>query len=269
MPRMLRNCVLWIFLACMTGCADQMLLYPSTQPASPGGAQRREISVQGKIVEVFVARSSGAAKESPQAYALEFTGNATRAEYVVNYIAHRWGDRPVEVWVMNYPGFGASTGPANLHDIPSAALATYDALANEAHGRPIFVCGSSLGTCAALFVASQRPVAGMILQNPPPLQTAIMQRYGFWTAPFVVQIPAELNSLDTAPKVKAPAIFVLAGKDQTVPPRFAQMVVDAYAGEKHLVRMPEAGHNSPIAGEALAQFQRELDWLWSVIAKQE
>ena len=107
-------------------------------------------------MEVFVARSPGARSAGPRAYVLEFCGNATRAEYVINYVADRWGDRPVEVWVMNYPGFGASTGPAKLDAIAQASLATYDALAKEARGKPIILAGSSLGTCAALYVATQR-----------------------------------------------------------------------------------------------------------------
>src|SRR5439155_6616289 len=175
-------------------------------------------------------------------------------------------ERAIEVWVMNYPGFGGSAGPATLHAIPSAALATYDALAKQAHGKPIILAGNSLGTCAALYVASIRPAAAMILQNPPPLQSGIMQRYGWWTAPFVMQIPGQLNSLDNARKVKAPAIFILSGKDPTVPPKFAQMVVDNYAGQKHLLRMPDADHNSPVSGDAEQKLQRELDWIWSKIA---
>jgi hypothetical protein len=254
----------------LTGCADSLILHPSTAPAKAGDAQPRQIDDHGRAVEVFVAQSP-ACKESdpPEAYDLEFTGNSTRAEYVADLLSKRWANRSVEVWVMNYPGFGRSTGPSSLHEIPSAALATYDALASQAHGKPILVCGNSLGTAAALYVAANRPVAGMILQNPPPLQRMILQKYG-WIIPFpvVVQIPSELDSLINAKRVKSPAVFVLSGKDTTVAPQYSQMVVDAFAGEKHLVRNPNAGHNSPITGEVAEQLQREMDWIWSK-AKQD
>jgi pimeloyl-ACP methyl ester carboxylesterase len=225
------------------------------------------IDLHGRDIEVWTARSPGAKSSgTADAYALEFTGNATRAEYIVQTVAQRWDDRSVEVWVMNYPGFGASTGPASLPAIPPAALAAYDALAHEAQGKPIIVSGSSLGTTAALYVAANRPVTAMFLQNPPPLQRMILQKYGWIApAPIVAQIPDELNSLMNAPHVKAPAIFVLSGKDQVVAPQYQQMVLDAYAGEKHLVRMPDAGHNSPITGAAAEQLQHELDWIWSKV----
>ena len=63
-----------------------------------------------------------------------------------------------------------------------------------------------------MYVATERPALAIILQNPPPLQRGIMERYGWWTAPFVMQIPSELNSLDNARKVKLPAVFILAGQ---------------------------------------------------------
>ena len=40
-----------------------------------------------------------------------------------------------------------------------------------------------------------------------------------------------------------------------------RLVVDAYAGEKRIIPLPGAGHNSPIEGAALADFYRALDWL--------
>jgi cephalosporin-C deacetylase-like acetyl esterase len=96
----------------------------------------------------------------------------------------------------------------------------------------------------------------------------LLQKYGWLVpAPVVAQIPGELDSLANAPNVKVPAIFVLAGKDRTVAPQYQKMVVDAYAGEKHLVRMPQGDHNSPIAGETLQRFQSELDWLWALVTE--
>ena len=91
--------------------------------------------------------------------------------------------------------------------------------ARRAQGKRIFVTGRSLGTAAALYVAAHRPVAGLVLQNPPPLQSLILRRHGWWNlwllaGPIAMQVPADLNSLRNAPKVTAPAVFVLAGPRQ-------------------------------------------------------
>ncbi len=227
------------------------------------------IVVQGRNVEVLVGRSPGMEKTGQaKVLDLEFCGNATRAEWIAQYVANRWRDRAVEVWVMNYPGFGGSQGPPKLDQIGPDALGVFDEMKKQAANRPIVVSGSSLGTAVALYVASQREAKGMVLQNPPPLQEMLLEKY-LWVLPAVVvgQIPGELDSLKSAPQVKAPAVFILAGNDHTVPPKYQQMVVDAYGGEKHLMRMPEADHNQLVKGADDVRLQGELDWLWEKLAE--
>ena len=202
----------------------------------------------------------------PAAYLLEFTGNATRAETIATYLAKRWSHRPVEVWVMNYPGFGGSTGPARLSRIGPAALTAFDELQRHANSNPIALYGASLGACAALHVAARRPVAGLMLHNPVPLRQMILRQFGWWNlwllaGPVALQIPKNLDSIANAKAIRAPAIFLLAEKDEIVAPRFHRLVVDAYAGEKRVIPMQGAYHNDPIEETALAEFHNALDWL--------
>src|SRR5262249_60391772 len=58
-------------------------------------------------------------------------------------------DSAVEIWGMNYPGFGGSTGPARLARIGPAAVAAFDVLRREAAGAPIVAYGASIGATAA------------------------------------------------------------------------------------------------------------------------
>src|SRR5688572_11082200 len=133
-------CLLLVGLG--VGCADSFLLHPSRAPADAGRAAPLMIEVDGRKVEVFTARSPAALDREPEAFVLEFCGNATRAEHITQFVADRWKDHPVEVWVMNYPGFGKSEGAAKLAAIPRAAMATYDALKLRAGERPIFLAGN-------------------------------------------------------------------------------------------------------------------------------
>jgi len=257
-----------LLLAC-GGCADSWLLYPSTKPLDAGGAQRRMLNFKGHRIEVFIARSEGVrAGGAPEAYSLEFCGNSMRAEFLAARAAKRWGARPVEVWSMNYPGFGRSDGPASLGLIPEYALATFDQLKSEARGKPVFVDGYSLGTTAALYVAAHRPAAGMILQSPPPLQAEIMQEYGWWNLWVIasitaLEVPREMNSLANAPQVKYPAVFIITGHDTIVPRRYQMMVFDAFAGKKQCLLRPNDEHNAPMSSGDEIRLQQELDWLWS------
>src|SRR6266571_6985960 len=147
-----------------------------------------------------------------------------------------------------------------------APVTAFDQLKHHVADRPIVLYGASLGANAALHVAAHRPVAGLILQNPPPLRQMILRQFGWWNlwllaGPLSLQIPRDLDSIANARSIRAPAIFLLAEKDEVVAPRYHRLVVDAYAGEKRVISLPGAHHNTPIEGAGLVDFHNALDWL--------
>jgi uncharacterized protein len=246
---------------------DHLILFPTTAPIDAGGAVRKMLPFQNGQSEVWTEKSRLAQeKNGADIYVLRFYGNADRADRWAAAEAEMWNDRAVEIWGMNYPGFGGSTGPARLSRIGPAALAAFDELRRQAGGRPIVLFGTSIGATAALHVAAQRPETRLILHNPPPLRQMILRQFGWWNlwllaGPVALEIPRDLDSLSNAKAIHAPAIFLLAEKDEVVAPRFHQLVVDAYAGEKRVIPLRGAYHNDPIEGAGLADFYRALDWL--------
>jgi uncharacterized protein len=249
------------------GCADRLLLHPSNDPIAVEGATRLQLPAGGGTVEVWTMRTSACRGREPQAFVLQFIGNADRAENAVVRAAGQWDAQPVEVWAVNYPAFGGSTGPVSMKGSAAASLAAYDALKPRTGDRPIFLSGISLGTAAALHVASQRPVAGLVLHNPPPLRQLIMGRFGWWNlwllaTPVACGVPSELDSLGNATRVTAPAVFILAGADEIVSPKYQHKVVDAYAGEKRLVDLAGAHHNDMPEGKGEQDVKAAIDWLW-------
>src|SRR5213592_1641860 len=246
---------------------DHLILFPTKAPIDAGEAARKMVSFQNGELEVWTAKSYQAKQQAgADIYVLRFYGNADRADRWVAAEAEEWNGRAVEIWGMNYPGFGRSTGPARLSRIGPAAVTAFDELKRHAAGRPIVLYGASLGSAAALHVARQRPVAGLILHNPLPLRQMILRRFGWWNlwllaGPIALQIPRELDSISNAKAIQTPAIFLLAEKDEIVPPRYHRLVVDAYAGQKRVISLPGAYHNDPVEGAALAELNHALDWL--------
>lgn len=250
------------------GCASSLLLFPSTEPRQLLGAQRRMVEIDGKTLELFTKRSPACQGAEPKAFVLEFCGNGTRAEDITAWLAdQRWRHWPVEVWCLNYPGYGRSAGPATLKSIPPAALASYDELRKTAGQRPIFLESNSIGGASLLYVASRRKTPAVILQNPPPLKRLILQRHGWWNlwllaTPVALQIPWQLNTPDTAPAVKVPALFLLADSDEIIPPKYHDIVVNAYGGPKTVINLPYATHNSPIDAESEKKARQWIDAIW-------
>ena len=248
--------------------ADQLILFPTTQPIDPHGATRQTVPFQNGELEIWTARSRLARQQNRvDAYVLRFYGNADRAERWAALEADVFGDRAIEIWGMNYPGFGGSSGPARLSRMADAGLATFDALKSTTDNKPIFVFGASIGSAVAMHVAVNRDVRGLVLHNPPPLRQMILRNYGWWNVwllagPVALQIPPSLDSIANAKQIRAPAIFLLAENDEIVPPRFQHLVVHSCASEKEVITLPGAYHNSPIEGPVVAQIDRAYDWLF-------
>ena len=194
--------------------------FVSNKSADQCGRRGSEtIPFENGQLELWIAQSQAARfKGNADVYILRFYGNADRAERWPIEEAKMWDDRAVEIWGVNYPGFGGSTGPARLSKIGPAALAAFDELRRHATDRPIVPFGTSIGATAALHVAAHRPVAGLILQNPPPLREMILRRFGWWNlwllaGPIALQIPKDLDSIANAKAARSAGNF-LAGRER-------------------------------------------------------
>ena len=290
----------WLFVLCLAYLSimtfghlqDRLILFPTRSPIDAGGAVRKTIPFESGELEIWTAQSRRAQQQGrADVFILRFYGNADRADRWPVMEAEMWNDCAVEIWGVNYPGFGGSTGPARLSSIAPAALAAFVELQRQAASQsvvasavpsgssnlalteaqptaPIVLFGTSIGVTAALHVAASHPteIAGLILHNPVPLREVILRQFGWWNlwllaGPVALQIPQDLDSIANARASRAPAIFLLAEKDEIVAPRFHQLIVEAYAGEKRIIELPDAHHNDPIEGNALAEMNDALDWM--------
>jgi pimeloyl-ACP methyl ester carboxylesterase len=272
---------------------DHLILFPTRAPIDAGAAVRRTIPSENGVLEIWTAQSQSARRRGrADVFILRFYGNADRADRWPAMEAEMWKDRAVEIWGMNYPGFGGSTGPARLARIGPAAVAAFNELRRHAANKspvesavpskptpssalrtaqataPIVLFGTSIGATAALHVAVSRPteIAGLILQNPPPLREMILRQFGWWNlwllaGPVALQIPRDLDSIANARASRTSAIFLLAERDEIVAPRFHRLVVQAYAGEKRIIELRGAHHNDPVEGTALADLNDALGWV--------
>jgi hypothetical protein len=248
---------------------DHLILFPTRASIDAGGAVRKTVPFENGELEIWTAQSPRARQQGhADVFILRFYGNADRADRWAALEAETWNDRAVEIWGMNYPGFGGSTGPARLARIGPAAVAAFDALRHEAAGAPIVAYGASIGVTAALHVATSRSteIAGLILHNPPPLREVILRQFGWWNlwllaGPVALQIPRDLDCIANARATRTRAIILLAERDEIVAPRFHRLVVQAYAGEKRVIELRGAYHNDPVEGTALADLNDGLGWM--------
>jgi pimeloyl-ACP methyl ester carboxylesterase len=169
----------------------------------------------------------------------------------------------VEVFVLEYPGYGARGGSPSLKAWLAAAD---DAIAAIPTTRPLYVVSESIGTGvgAHLAKAHARRVAGLVCFAPYDKLTAVGQRQ----MPF---LPVSLLLWDRfhpaawLADYRGPVWFVVAGADTIIPPEFGHRLHDGYAGPKHLQLVAGAGHND-VASQSPAWW-REVFKFWQQHAR--
>jgi hypothetical protein len=170
-----------------------------------------------------------------------FGGNA---EDVLHMSATGRSYNAKRILVVNYRGYGRSTGQPNQEALYEDALAIYDFAisAPEVDRNHIVVMGRSLGSGLAAMLASQRPVAGAILITPfDSLVNVAAHHYPFF--PVRLLLRHHFPSSDWAKTTKAPALIIAGEQDSIIPPLHAQRLHDAWAGEKQIHVMEGVGHN--------------------------
>jgi len=260
------------FLAWLT---DRIILGATRHPMPTEGKSRRVLALPeiGQL-EVWISRIGANTDVEPDVYVLQFPGTASRAEDPTDALAQWWPELCVEIWSVNPPGYGGSSGRPSLRNIPLMSRIALAALRSEADGIPVVVYGESLGCVSSLHLAARHPVDAILLRDPPPLRETMRSRHekGFmgWVAGLLAQhIPEELDTLGNAAMALAPAVMVLSQQDRVVPFKLQCSVSDAYLGPRQSLILTDADHGDPPTPIELSEFKVLTSWLWDAIAKEQ
>lgn len=159
---------------------------------------------------------------------------------------------PIDVYVLEYPGYGARTGSPSLNSLLAAAT---EALGTLPTNLPVYLVSESIGAGIAAHLANVCPdrVRGILMFAPYD----DLGNVGQAAMPF---FPVKLILRDRyrpalwLQEFHGPLQVVLAGADEIIPRRFGQRLFDGYAGPKRLQIIAGARHNE-IAGQAPAWWQ--------------
>ncbi len=190
------------------------------------------------------------ARPQARATVLLFGGNAfalARSRGFVEAITRH----PVSLFMIDYRGYGRSEGTPTVAAFKADALAAYDALRGRFAADPsrLIVHGHSLGSFAATLVASARPVAALVLQNPATnARDAVRAAVPWYARPFVrLEIsPALLaeSNLDRIAAVRVPTLVAGGTGDRITSPAMARALYAACPSpHKRLLIVQGGGHN--------------------------
>jgi pimeloyl-ACP methyl ester carboxylesterase len=254
--------------------ADKVILAPTRHGVFAYGKTSRLVSWRRGQVEVWTEQSAGGSDlgsyvPEPEWFALKFQGKFGRAERANLHPFDHWTDVPGEIWSVNPPGYGGSTGPALLNSLIPAAVSVFEELLAIAGDRPIVLAAHSLGTASALYLAAHHPqrerIAGLVLHNPVPLNELLRgkySRYSLGASRFLLhQVPDDLDGIGHAGRCWQPAVIVTCGGDRMVPPQFHRLIIDAYTGPRTVVELPKSGHEVRFSRSERDRYAAALRWL--------
>ncbi|HEB56170.1 MAG TPA: alpha/beta hydrolase [Gammaproteobacteria bacterium] len=246
---------------------DRIILQPTRHSLHVPQRKSLLFSYGGDQLEVWVHRIGPDTQSSPDLYLLEFPGTASRAEDSTDFIERCWSQQCVEIWAVNPPGYGNSSGSASLKKLPAMAERALMEVRKQAGDTPVIAAGGSLGSVSALYLAAHNMVDGVMVQNPPALREVILAQSGWWhfkwlTRRIAAQVPDELDSIANGRRATVPAIFVTAQQDRIVPSRIQRQIIDAYSGPLKVLVMPNADHDTPLTETDLEQLRPMADWLY-------
>ncbi|MGE3278938.1 MAG: alpha/beta hydrolase [Candidatus Altimarinota bacterium] len=182
-------------------------------------------------------------EQNPQIIDLFFHGNAgniTNNEPNLRYLR----EAGVSFFMIDYPGYGLSQGHPSEESFYETAQIAYDYLIKQKNWKPeqIVINGQSLGGAVAVDLASKNPCKSLIIEASFPSTAAVAKHLYPWI-PYALITKNKFRSIDKIPQVNCPILILHGDRDDLLPYRFAEELFDAAPEPKHLLTLPDLGHN--------------------------
>ncbi|MFQ6005077.1 MAG: alpha/beta hydrolase [Woeseia sp.] len=160
------------------------------------------------------------------------------------------------VYLVNYRGYGGSTGSPTEAGLYDDALAVFDELRSRYKG--ISVIGRSLGSAVATYLASLRDIDRLVLVTPFDSIENVARR-ALPILPVALLIKDRFDSAGHVPNIDAPVLVLIAENDEVIPRRHSDALAGAFPSAQIKVEIIEdAGHNTigmyPRYANALSTF---------------
>lgn len=201
---------------------------------------------------------SGASTGTSTGSVLIVHGNASCAldrDYIARPV-HDAAD--VDVYVLEYPGYGARAGSPGKSSFVAAAEEAFQLLSTNS---PRYIVSESIGTGVACELAKNHPseIAGLALLAPYHDLASVAQKQ----MPFLPAYFLLLDRFNPAACLKSyhgPVNFVVGGADEIIGAASGEKLFEGYQGPKELKLIHGAHHNEVPAQST--EWWREIFSFW-------
>lgn len=155
---------------------------------------------------------------------LYFGGNGESMAMSADYIAKQFPQ--FTCYLMDYRGYGKSSGQATEQGLYSDALKLYDTIKSKHHR--VSIGGRSLGSGIATYVAANRTVSKLALITPYDSIVAVAQdKYPMYPASLLLH-NNQYDSVSRVKDIKAKSFIVMAENDSVIPLKNTKNLIQVF-----------------------------------------
>lgn len=226
--------VAYVGLGLLLYTIQRSILFYPTPEIGGYGAETLRIDSEGESLKVL--RVNGGRERA----ILYFGGNAEQVAGNIPVFERLFDD--ATLYLVNYRGYGGSSGSPTERALYDDATAVYDYLA-AAHER-FAVIGRSLGASVATYLASMRGVDKLVLVTPPDsIENVAANHYPFY--PVSLLLKDKFRTIDYVDTIAAPTLIIMAENDRIIPRESTEALIAAFGDhELTTVTLPRTDHNT-------------------------
>lgn len=175
---------------------------------------------------------------------LFFHGNAGNISHRLDYI-QRITRTGLNVFILDYRGYGKSSGKPSEEGLYIDALSAYDYLVKDENVKPedIILLGRSLGGAAAIETATKRKARALVVENTF-LSVRHMARHMGVFSLISPLLPASYNNLEKIKQISIPKLIIHGDNDEIIPFSMGERLFAAAKAPKYFYPIKGAGHNN-------------------------
>jgi pimeloyl-ACP methyl ester carboxylesterase len=219
------------------------IIYPGAtdhvEPSAPKapGLEVLVLSTPAGQVEALFLPATASADRVPQPVMIFGHGNGEVTDYWVSGL-DGFRERGIGVLLVEYPGYGRTTGSPSERSIRTAMDAAYDRIVQDPRvdRARVFGFGQSLGGGAICVLAKDRPLRALILLSTFPSLDIFTA--GYWAPSFLLR--DHFDNVSTLERFAGPVLVIHGRDDQLIPWREGRRLATAAAHATF--RLYECGH---------------------------
>ncbi|HVY06271.1 MAG TPA: alpha/beta fold hydrolase [Burkholderiales bacterium] len=238
MPRVLIAIVLLPALGYLALCAllyfsQRSLLYFPQPRTAVANATVMTLPSQGETLMVTSRPMDGAEA------IVYFGGNAEDVSGNLPLLSAAFPRQAI--YLLHYRGYGGSSGSPTEDALFADALALFDKV--HADHAKVTAIGRSLGSGVAIYLATRRPVAGLVLVTPyDSIQEIAARRFPYFPVRWLLR--DKFESWKFAPEITVPTLILAAAHDEVIPGASTEALLARFRpGLATCHVLPGTGHN--------------------------